>query len=109
MKRRAWKEEELVVLVAIFSCSLFTSGDDDQPTCNDIASAFGRSPGTIDRQWRNVKDVLNEKNVGKIGERLIFWTNKMLNDKKAVVHLANRYCHDQKWNLTAYLEERDGS
>ena len=37
-------------------------GDDEKPLCRDIAMEFGRTPGTIDRQWRNIKDILNEKN-----------------------------------------------
>ena len=108
MKRRAWSEEELVVLVAIFSCSSFSAGDDEKPLCGDIATAFGRSPGTIDRQWRNIKDVLDEKNIKKIGRRLVFWTNKMLNNKSALVVLAKHYCVQQKWDLLVYLEEQYG-
>lgn len=105
LKRRAWSEEELVVLVAIFACSSFKMGDDEQPLCKHVASVYERSSGTIDRQWRNIKDVLNEKNIGKIGARLVFWTNKMLNNKASVVCLAKHYCHQQKWNLISYLEE----
>jgi hypothetical protein len=103
MKRRAWREEELVVLVAIFSCSSFSMGDDEKPLCRDIAMEFGRTPGTIDRQWRNIKDILNEKNIKKIGARLVFWTNKMLYDKSSLVSLARQYCYQQNWDLTSYL------
>lgn len=105
MKRRAWTEEELVVLVAIFSCSSFNMGDDEQPLCKEIAIEFRRSPGTIDRQWRNIKDILNEKNIKKIGVRLVFWTNKMLLNKSSIIRLARRYCYQQNWNLMSYLEE----
>jgi len=105
LKRRAWSEEELVVLVAIFACSSFKMGDDEQPLCKDVAKEFGRSRGTIDRQWRNIKDVLNEKNIRKINARLVFWTNKMLNNKTSVVCLAKRYCHQQNWNLISYIED----
>lgn len=94
-----------MVLIAIFSCSSFSLGDDDKPLCRDVAKEFGRSRGTIDRQWRNIKDVLNEKNIRKISSRLVFWTNKMLINKLSVVSLARRYCHQQNWNLLSYLEE----
>ena len=104
MKRRAWSEEELVVLVAIFSCSSFSLGDDDQPLCRDVAKEFGRSRGTIDRQWRNIKDLLNNKNVGKIGAGLSKWTTYSLYNPQNLQKLALEYCEKNQWPLAKYLE-----
>ena len=105
--RRVWSENEIIVLVAIFSCSKFSMGDDNQPLCADIAFAFNRTPATIDRQWRNIKDILDEKNVKKIGQLLVFWTNQMLQKPKKIRATAKLLCDNYHWNLTHYLEGRN--
>lgn len=104
MPRRAWTEEEYVVLIAIFTRSDFSAGDDSSPVCMNISIAFGRVPGTIDRQWRNIKDLLNNKNVGKIGAGLSKWTTYSLYNPQNLQKLALEYCEKNQWPLAKYLE-----
>ena len=104
MPRKAWTDEECVVLIAIFTRSTFSAGDDNSPVCNEISTAFGRGPGTIDRQWRNIKDLLNNKNIEKIGSGLSKWTTYNLLNPQKVKKLAIIYCEKNQWPLVGYLE-----
>jgi hypothetical protein len=45
--KQLWKEDELIVLSAIFANLGFAFGDDERKECKLIAKAFGRSPGTV--------------------------------------------------------------
>ena len=107
MTRRIWTEAEYVVLVGIFSNFSFNMGDDEKPLCRDIAKAFGRNPGTIDRQWRNINDILKQKNVNKIGSRLVYWTTAMLGNPSKIRALAQLYCDENGWKLASYLEDHN--
>lgn len=53
-----WTDDELTVLFAIQVNQPFKAGDDSQAINHRIASELGRRPGAIDRQWRNLKNVL---------------------------------------------------
>ncbi len=103
MVRHAWSDGEYIVIVAIFSVSEFKQGDDNQSLCHDIASAFNRTPATIDRQWRNIGDILNGKPAKKIGKKLIYWTRQMLEDKQMIIRTALEYCKQNNWHLFKYL------
>ena len=73
MKRIGWTEGEIVVLCGIFSVSRFGVGDDENDECKRIATQFGRSPATIDRQWRNVKDYIAGYPTPKVGRKVKYW------------------------------------
>ena len=65
-----WTDEEITVLVTIYMNNDFSIGDDARPENHLIASSFGRKPGAIDRQWRNVKDVFCGKLTANVGRKI---------------------------------------
>jgi hypothetical protein len=97
--KKSWTEPEIVVLCAIFSSVNFSAGDDESPECNAIAREFGRSTGTVDRQWRNVKDYLAGYDVPKVGNLVKIYSDHLLSKPKIVKELAKYYCELNKWNL----------
>lgn len=100
-----WSEDEVVVLCAIFSVCDFSVGDDARSECREIADCFERSPATVDRQWRNIKNYMAfgdpEK---KISNTVKKWTDVLTNDTDLVRRLALRYCDDNKWPLRKLIE-----
>jgi hypothetical protein len=107
--KRAWSEAEIVVLCAVFVSTKFSSGDDERPECKAIARAFNRSPGTIDRQWRNVKDYLANMPCLKVGGSVKYWTDIALTDPALVKRLALYYCSEYGWaEVIEIMEQVDG-
>ena len=103
-RQKSFNEAEIVVLCGLFSVMDFSAGDDERIECKRIAAAFGRSPGTIDRQWRNIKDYLAGLPSGKTGQEVKRWTDVMLQDPRLVRSLAVYYCAERNWNLVDVLE-----
>jgi hypothetical protein len=52
---KGWSKDELTVLLGLFVAQPFKAGDDQSKVCRRIAREFGRKPGAVDSQWRNVK------------------------------------------------------
>ena len=102
--RRPWTNEEVVVLVAIYSSQSFSVGDDEKAECKNIAKAFGRSPGTIDRQWRNIKNCLEGKPVKKVGVLVKETAENMRRDPKKIRKMAKYYCDHNSWYLDDLIE-----
>lgn len=103
-KKVKWREDEIVVLCAIFSASPFSSGDDEHPECKLIAYAFERTPGTIDRQWRNIKDYLAGLPADKVGQNVKKWADLLLDDPTMVKNLAKYYCEKNAWPLEPLIK-----
>jgi hypothetical protein len=61
--RRNWSTDELRVLAAIYFNSSFSIGDDGRDECRSIADAIGRTPSSVDRQWRNLDAVVTSENL----------------------------------------------
>jgi hypothetical protein len=108
MNRREWSEAEVVVLCAIFVSLGFSSGDDERPECKKIAAEFGRSRGTIDRQWRNIKDYLANMKCEKVGTNVKYWSDVALADPNRLKRLALHYCEFYNWDLIEILEHKNG-
>lgn len=104
-----WSEAEIVVLCAIFVSSNFSIGDDERPECKLIAKAFGRTPSSIDMQWRNVKAYLANLSPTKIGYKVKVWSDVALNNPKLIKTLALHYCCVNQWDLHSLLEKPDGN
>jgi hypothetical protein len=102
--KRRWGIDEIVVLCGIYASSLFSVGDDEHEECKRIASEFGRSPGTVDRQWRNIKDYLAGKPCKKVGKDIKLWADVMLNDPRLIKRHASYICKQTKWELSDLLE-----
>lgn len=94
-----WSEAEIVVLCALFSMLDFYAGDDSQEECSRIADVFGRSTGSIDMQWRNVRACVTGKSRAKIGADVSYWAEVLAADPKTVRNLAEYYCELNDWNL----------
>ncbi len=101
--KKPWTEAEIVVLAAIFSSMNFSVGDDERQECRLIANEMGRSPGTVDRQWRNIKDYLAGMPCGKVGTDVKIWSDVLLEDPLLVKKLALYYCRFFRWNLERLL------
>jgi hypothetical protein len=107
-QRREWSEAEIVVLSAIFVSLGFSAGDDERPECKRIAAAFGRTGGTIDRQWRNIKDYLANMECAKVGGSVKYWSDVALADPSLIKNLAKHYCEIREWPLADLLERENG-
>lgn len=102
--KKQWTEPEVVVLCAIFSSVDFSAGDDESPECKAIAKEFGRSSGSVDRQWRNVKDYLAGYEVPKVGNLTKLYADHVLNKPKIVKKLASYYCVLNNWQLSNLIK-----
>jgi hypothetical protein len=103
--KKQWTESEIVVLCAIFASAGFSAGDDERPECKAIAHEFGRSPGTVDRQWRNIKDYLAGYESQKVGRAVKIYTDHTLNNPLVIKKLAKYYCRLYSWNLENLINE----
>ncbi len=92
-----------MVLCAVFCCSDFSVGDDEKPECKAIAREFGRSSGTVDRQWRNIKDYLAGYYVPKVGNLIKIYADHALNNPKVIKNLARYYCELNNWHLSELI------
>ena len=86
--RERWSEDEIRVLTAIFFQAGFSVGDDDRTECRVIADAFGRTPSSIDRQWRNIAAVRDERTHLNIGGLVKKAVRDYLDDPAAARALA---------------------
>ena len=93
-----------MVLCAIFSTAGFSAGDDERPECKAIALEFGRSPGTVDRQWRNIKDYLAGFDSPKVGYQVKLFSDYTLVNPAIVKRLAIYYCDLNKWDLRELIK-----
>ena len=101
--KRRWEEDEIVVLCGIYACSLFSIGDDEHDECKLIAYEIGRSPGTVDRQWRNIKDYLAGLPCKKVGMSVKYWADILLQDPQLVKRFAHYICEINNWDLKNLL------
>ena len=102
--KRIWGIDEIVVLCGIYVSSLFSMGDDEHEECKKIASEINRSPGTVDRQWRNIKDYLAGMPCKKVGRNIKIWADIMLDDPQLVKRHASYICKQKEWDLLDLLE-----
>lgn len=105
--RRNWTEAETRVLVAIFFKANFSIGDDARYECQAIADAFGRTPSSIDRQWRNIQAVLHSQSNYNIGKVLRQSVQDFLNNPTGGTKLALLTCAQQGWDLQELVEGRE--
>ena len=68
LRNRNWSMTELRVLAAIYFSASFSAGDDAREECRMIADCFGRTPASVDRQWRNMQAVIVGKTNYNIGQ-----------------------------------------
>lgn len=97
--RVAWTQEEARVLVAIYFSASFSIGDDARDECRVIADAFGRTPSSVDRQWRNVQAVVNGNTTYNIGKIIKTSAAEYLDNPKAMKQIAIQISEELQWGL----------
>ena len=107
MTKTTWTPEECHVLVATFFALPFSAGDDERLECHFIACEFGKSTGTVDRQWRNVADVLKGLQNPKIGRHTRGAVNRYLKDPRRFRRVALLYCRRNGWRLGPLITRQE--
>ena len=102
--KQKWQSDEIVVLCGIYACSLFSIGDDEREECKRIAQELNRSAGTVDRQWRNIKDYLAGLHCKKVGREVKEWADVLLQDPQLIKRHARYICECNHWHLKDLLE-----
>ena len=102
---RNWSIEELRVLAAIFFNASFSIGDDARDECRTIADCFGRTPSSIDRQWRNIDAVVKGKKTYNIGSLVRKTASDYLANPVGSKELAKFICQNEGWPLLSLITE----
>lgn len=102
---RNWTIEELRVLAAIYFNAKFSIGDDARDECRAIADCFGRTPSSIDRQWRNLDAVVKGKASYNIGNLVRQTANDYLSHPAGSKSVALSICEQQGWPLSSLITE----
>jgi len=102
--RIPWSQDEARALVAIYFGASFSIGDDARDECRIIADAFGRTPASVDRQWRNVQAVVNGNASYNIGQIIKLSVAEYLDNPKAMQQIAKQICIRREWGLDELIE-----
>jgi hypothetical protein len=102
---RNWTVEELRVLAAIYFNANFSIGDDARDECRAIADCFGRTPASIDRQWRNLDAVVKGKPAYNIGNLVRQAATDYLAHPAGSKAVAVSICQDLGWPLISLITE----
>lgn len=100
--RRNWTLEELRVLAAIYFNASFSIGDDGRDECRAIADCFGRTPSSVDRQWRNIDAVVKGKG-GNIGNLVRQVASDYLAHPTGCRSIALSICGERQWPLESLV------
>ena len=109
MARKNWSEAECAVLVALYMQSSFSIADDARGENKKLASDFSRDPGSVDRQWRNIKDYLNREPGKNISATLKYYCDAAMDDIGVLKKLALHYCGQNEWYLVKDLLENEST
>lgn len=96
---RIWTDSELAVLVAAFFRNDFSAGDDEHVENHELAEAFGRSRAAVDRQWRNVADIVEHKKVLHVGSNVAEAVREYARDPGAGRARARRAARMNSWRV----------
>lgn len=102
---RNWTIEELRVLAAIYFNANFSIGDDARDECRAIADCFGRTPSSIDRQWRNLDAVVKGKPSYNIGKLVRQTASDYLSHPSGSKTVAIAICEQHDWPLASLITE----
>ena len=104
-----WTDDQLTVLFAIFVSQPFKVGDDAHPECAHIAKVFGRTPGAIDRQWRNVKHHLFRLDLygvhDNVGDNVKDVVDEYRTDLSRLRRDALEIIDEKSWNLGDMIQD----
>lgn len=107
--RQRWSTDELNVLTAIFMVGKFSIGDDERIECRIIADALGRSPSSVDRQWRNIAALLKGDTELHIGSLVRDVLQAHLDDPLANRRLALAIAERKGWKLQELIRAGEAS
>lgn len=96
---RLWEDSELAVLIAAFFRNEFSAGDDGHVENHELAAAFGRSRAAVDRQWRNVADLVERKNVLHVGDNVAKAVSEYARDPETGRARARRAARMNAWRV----------
>ena len=96
---RIWTDSELAVLVAAFFRNDFSAGDDEHVENHELAAALGRSRAAVDRQWRNVADLVEHKKVLHVGSNVADAVSEYARDPEAGRSRARRAARINAWRV----------
>jgi hypothetical protein len=82
----------------------FSIGDDERIECRIIADAIGRSPSSVDRQWRNIAALLKGDTELHIGQLVRDVLQTHLDDPVAGRRLALRIAERNGWSLERLIQ-----
>jgi hypothetical protein len=82
----------------------FSIGDDERIECRIIADALGRSPSSVDRQWRNIAALLKGDTQLHIGKMVREVLEAHLDDPIAGRRLALRVAERNRWPLARLIQ-----
>jgi len=102
---RNWSTDELRVLAAIYFNASFSMGDDQRDECRAIADCFGRTPASIDRQWRNLDAVVKGKKSYNIGNLVRQTAGDYLSHPAGSKSIAISICKQQSWPLESLITD----
>jgi hypothetical protein len=103
VKRNNWTDDQLRVLAAMFFNASFSIGDDARDECRIIADAFGRTPSSVDRQWRNMAAVVKGKTGYNIGALVRQAVTDHLSDPVTYKAYALDICRRRDWPLAGLI------
>lgn len=102
--RRNWSLDELRVLAAIYFNSSFSIGDDARDECRVIADAFGRTPSSVDRQWRNMAAIVKGDNSYNVGLLVKQAVADYLADPTSSKRFAVHVCEERGWPVANLMD-----
>jgi hypothetical protein len=101
--RRIWTDDELAILVVAYQHNEFAAGDDRREENARLATSLGRTPAAIDRQWRNIDDVVGGKEVLHVGDNVVAAVEAYERDPNAARERARLIARDRGWNVEDLL------
>ena len=102
---RDWSVDQLRVLAALFFNASFSIGDDARDECRAIADCFGRTPSSIDRQWRNMAAVVKGNTTYNVGALVKRAVSDYLADPAGSKALALAICRQYAWPLETIISQ----
>lgn len=95
-----WKEDELVVLIAFLLSRGLSELTDSHSTCQQIAGALQRSPGSVERQARNIMAIVaGKEDVYNVGAPVYKVTHDYYGDHQKSYTRAREIMDENGWDL----------
>jgi hypothetical protein len=92
------------VLTVIYFSQQFAVGDDARDECRSIGDALGRTPSSIDRQWRNIDAVYRGKTNFNVSRLIKECIDDYLLNPNGLKQIAATICDTNAWPLSEMLE-----